>query len=138
MCPLPVVTPDPWPLRFNVPVAGVYGLWGRILAVDSNSDSLVLSVDGGTTDIWDAAEGVWSPNWQWRLAVGRGPAGTTPGAISPRLFTLTAGTHTLLIAGRDPNTQIDLVALTNDPRIVPVVPTDRTSATRSRGRCRQD
>ncbi len=95
------------------------------------SDSLVLSVDGGTTDIWDVAEGVWSSNWQWRLAVGRGPAGTTPGAISPRLFTLTAGTHTFLIAGRDPNTQLDLVALTNDPRVVPVVPTIRTSATRS-------
>ena len=106
---------------FNVTVAGVYGLWGRILAVDFAADSFVLSVDGGATDIWDAAENVWSPNWQWRLAVGRGSAGT-PAAVSPRLFTLSVGTHTFLIAGRDPNAKLDLMALTNDPRVTPVVP----------------
>ena len=116
-------------LTFNVPVAGTYGLWGRVLAANSSSDSFIVSVDSGATDIWDVAEGVWSPNWQWRLAVGRGPAGTAPGAISPRVFTLTAGTHTFLLAGRDPNTKLDLVALTNDPRVIPVVPTPTPTLT---------
>jgi hypothetical protein len=48
---------------------------------------------------------------------GRGGAG--PATINPRKFTLSAGSHTIRFAGRDANTGLDQIVVTNDMAYVP-------------------
>jgi hypothetical protein len=102
-----------------VPATGSYYLWGKILSVDAGSDSFYVSVDGGPTDVYDTAENLWSTSWQWTKVNGRGSTGQAL-ALNPRIFTLTAGPHTFTFAGRDPNTKLDQVLVTNDVSFVPV------------------
>jgi hypothetical protein len=87
--------------------------------VDSGSDSFYVSVDGGPTDVYDTAEQLWSDAWQWTKVNGRGAAGL-PLSVNPRVFTLPAGAHTFTFGGRDPNTKLDQVLVTNDAAFVPV------------------
>jgi hypothetical protein len=50
---------------------------------------------------------------------GRGATGQAL-TLNPRVFTLTAGPHTFMFAGRDPNTKLDQLLVTNDISFVPV------------------
>jgi parallel beta-helix repeat protein len=101
----------------TVPVAGTYVIWGRVLAPLDTADSFFVSMDGGAQDIYDVAEGKWSSKWQWTVVNGRG--GGAPNAISQRRFTLTAGTHTIRFDGRELDTRLDKIELTNDLTYVP-------------------
>jgi hypothetical protein len=49
---------------------------------------------------------------------GRGSSGG-PGAISPRKFTLAAGSHILRIEGREANSRLDKIVITDDLSYVP-------------------
>ena len=42
---------------FDVEQAGDYVIWARVLAPSANQDSFFVSVDGGTEDVFDVAEG---------------------------------------------------------------------------------
>ena len=76
-----------------------------------------MQIDGGSPDIYDAAEGVWASGWQWTRVNGR--AGGAPATLNPRLFSLSKGTHTLTLTGREANTGLDLLIVTNDVAFVP-------------------
>jgi hypothetical protein len=102
----------------NIPKAGTYVIWGRIKSANDASDSFYVTADGGTRDIYDTAEGKWSPAWQWTVVNGRGSSGG-PNSITPRKFTLTAGKHTFQFDGRDPNTALDRILITDDLAYVP-------------------
>jgi hypothetical protein len=103
---------------FSVPSSGTYYVWGRVHAVDADHDSFFVKMDSGTEDIYDAAEGLWSPNWQWTRVNGRN--GTpVPLTLNPRTFSLSAGAHTLTFRGRETSTWLDRVIVTNDPGFVP-------------------
>jgi hypothetical protein len=101
----------------NVPVAGTYVIWGRVLAPLDTADSLFVMMDGANQDIYDVAEGKWSSKWQWTAVNGRG--GGAPAAISQRRFTLTAGSHTIRFDGRELDTRLDKIEITNDLAYVP-------------------
>lgn len=101
----------------DVPVAGTYVIWGRVLAPLDTADSVFVTMDSGTQDIYDVAEGKWSSSWQWTVVNGRG--GGAPAAISPRKFTLTAGKHTIRFDGRELDTRLDKIEVTNDLAYVP-------------------
>ncbi|HWH68264.1 MAG TPA: Ig-like domain-containing protein, partial [Candidatus Sulfotelmatobacter sp.] len=58
-------------LTVNIPVAGTYAVWCRILGASYASDSFFVSVDGGAEDVYDAAEGNWGNDWQWSKLNGR-------------------------------------------------------------------
>jgi hypothetical protein len=75
-------------------------------------------MDGGAEDVFDVAYGTWGPDWQWSRVNGRGGSGQ-PLTINPRVFTLTAGTHTLKFRDRDRYTKLDRVILTPDQNFVP-------------------
>lgn len=77
-----------------------------------------MKMDAGAEDIFDTAEGTWSPNWQWSRVNGRGGTGV-PLTLNPRLFSLTAGSHTLTLRAREPNTRVDRVIVTNEMTFVP-------------------
>src|SRR5690606_26349729 len=114
----------------DIPKTDTYVIWTRILAPTFASDSFYVSVDG-KEDIFDAAENKQSPNWQWSVVNGRGPSGVLL-ALNPRTFQLTAGKHTIVVRGREPNAGLDRIIITNDRDYVPqeVAATgDKVSAT---------
>jgi Big-like domain-containing protein/parallel beta helix pectate lyase-like protein len=96
----------------NLPVDGTYVIWARVIGNDSSHDSFFVESDDQDRDVYDVAEGVWANGWQWTVVNGRG--GGSPATISPRLFTLPAGPHSFTFAGREPDTKLDQIILTND------------------------
>jgi hypothetical protein len=105
-------------LTVNVPSAGTYYVWGRVLAPDDSHDSFYSKANGGSEDIYDDAQGTWSPNWQWTVLNGRG--GTdVPLTIDPRTFSLAAGANTIVFRGREPGSKLDRILVTNDASYVP-------------------
>jgi hypothetical protein len=117
-------------LQVNAPTAGTYVLWGRVLAPTPDTDSLYVSVDGGAEDIWDMAEFLWKPEWQWTRVTGRAANGGTPSRLNqqPRLFTLTAGVHTFTFRGREPQAGLDRLFVTADAGALPAGATAAASA----------
>jgi hypothetical protein len=102
----------------NIPKAGTYVVWGRVQAATDSNDSFYVTADNGTRDIYDMAEGKWSSAWQWTVVNGRGATGG-PAAISPRKFTLTAGSHTFRFDGRELNSRLDKILITDDLAYIP-------------------
>ena len=93
---------------FSVP-AGTYAIWGRVLAATTADDSFSVSLDGSAFTIWDVQG---SSSWVWDRVSGRGVA-------DPLLFSLAAGTHTLVIKQREDGTRLDLLLITSDLALVP-------------------
>ena len=103
----------------NAPNAGNYYVWCRIQARDADHDTFHAKYNGGPEDTYDAAGGVWSPDWQWTVLNGRGASGV-PLTLDPRIVTLTAGTNTIHFRGGDYATKLDRVIVTDDPNFVPI------------------
>lgn len=113
----------------DIPKTDTYVIWAKILGVKFNSDSFTVSVDG-QMDIFDAAEGKQSPNWQWSVVNGRGTSGAVM-SLNPRTFNLTAGKHTIVVGGRESQAGLDRIIVTNDRDYVPnevVAGADQVSA----------
>jgi hypothetical protein len=102
---------------FTVPVAGEYVIWARVLGTGGGDDSFFVSMDNGPSDIYDDAENTWSQNWQWTRVNGRGASGI-PLTQSPRSFTLSVGSHTLILKGRELGSKMDTLLITNDKNFV--------------------
>ncbi len=103
--------------NIDVPKAGTYVIWAKVLGATYASDSFFVSVDG-QEDIFDAAEGKNSTNWQWSVVNGRGTTGT-PLALNPRTFSLSQGTHTIVFRGREVQAGLDRFILTDDLNYIP-------------------
>ncbi len=70
--------------KVNISKADTYVIWCKVLAPSYTNDSFFVSVDGGTEDIYDDAEGRQSPNWQWtRLMAARAPLCRLPSTPGP-------------------------------------------------------
>jgi hypothetical protein len=103
---------------FSVPASGSYYVWSRVMAPDGEHDSFYAKANGGPEDVYDDAEGTWSPSWQWTVLNGRNGTGI-PLAVDPRIVTLSAGTNTFVFRGRETNSGVDRILITNDPAYVP-------------------
>jgi hypothetical protein len=101
----------------DIPADGRYVVWARVLARSDSQDSFTVLADGSSPDIYDVAEGTWSDRWQWTPVNGR--ASGAPATLNPRLFTLSRGRHTLTFEGREANTGLDQLIVTNDVTFVP-------------------
>lgn len=97
----------------NVPVAGTYAIWGRVLGMNDVSNSFYVSVDNGTEYWWDLKK---NNRWEWDRISDRGPNGTYEGnaQVDPVLFNLSAGTHLVRLRNREKNTIVDQIRITND------------------------
>jgi hypothetical protein len=102
---------------FQAPVPGTYHVWARVFAPDTRRDSFDVSVDGGPADTYDVAESSWSSRWQWTRVNGRD--GVAPLTLNPRTFRLTAGPHTLRLLGREAQTLVSRLLVTNDREFAP-------------------
>jgi len=89
--------------QFTIDKPGDYFVKAFIDAVDVNSNSIYLNIDGepDLTMVWDVEVTV---GFEERYV----PRGSSS---EPRVFTLTGGEHDLILRGRDANTKIDRISL---------------------------
>jgi hypothetical protein len=101
--PVPEATLD-----FEVPEAGVYYLWIRMLGPDTDHDALYVGID----DVWDRVFPEDATVYEWvRVEVTH---------LSEAFgFTLDRGTHTLRIGHGEIGARADALFLTNDPNEPP-------------------
>src|SRR6185503_8038253 len=104
----------------NIPVAGTYVVWCKVLSPDTGTDSVYVSADGGTEFIYATALNTLSSAWQW-TAVNAAYDG-----IDPMTFQFGAGTHTIVLRGREAFTGLDQLLVTNDRSYVPGANTSPT------------
>jgi hypothetical protein len=92
---------------FTVNIPGNYVVSAVLNAPDDGENSLYINVDGEPTDplmIWDIPVNLGFTN---EVVSWRGNATTGPDQFSPKIFTLTAGTHQLYVRGREANVQVE-------------------------------
>ncbi|OHA40565.1 MAG: hypothetical protein A3G59_00690 [Candidatus Taylorbacteria bacterium RIFCSPLOWO2_12_FULL_47_20] len=108
-------------LTFSVPTAGYYFVWGRVKSPDYITDSFFVSADGGGEDIYDTAESLWSPQWQWTRVTGRRDNGGAPSRYNAkaRVFFFNAGPHTLKFRTREFGAGLDKILITGNPQFIP-------------------
>lgn len=93
-------------MTFNAQTTGQYTVWTRMFATDANSDSYWLQIDNGF-GIKVGDGGVPFGSWTW--------INHHDGDTSQKvLVNLTAGSHILKVIGREANTKIDSLILTQD------------------------
>ncbi len=80
---------------FTVARPGLYTLAARVIAPNASSDSIYYRFDSGVTNEWGFSQHLSA--WSWF---------TANGTIS-----LSGGTHTLTVTGREPNTMLDAFRL---------------------------
>ncbi len=104
---------------FEVPVAGRYAFWGRVLGLNNNDNSLFVSVDEGTEVVWDTPERhATTDRWVWDPISDRDWS-SLEAPPEPLVMTLEAGRHTLTLRNREDGTRLDRVLVTNDLAFVP-------------------
>jgi hypothetical protein len=92
---------------FTVPTANDYLVTGTVNAPDDGANSCYVNVDGEPIDptmIWDVP---MTSGFEARTATWRGDGG-----ITPKRFTLAAGSHTFIIRGREAGLQFDRFEIT--------------------------
>lgn len=93
---------------FDVDQAGRYRVWGRARAFDGRSNSFWIRVDDGDWIRWNDL--VEDEGWVWQ------PVHDSDRDGSPVVdFDLEPGTHTLELAYREQETQLDRLVVTNSP-----------------------
>ena len=80
---------------FTVSKPGLYTLGARVIAPNAGADSIYYRFDSGVTTTWGFSQHL--TGWTWF---------TAPAPIS-----LSAGTHTLVVTGREPDTMLDAFRL---------------------------
>ncbi|QJE97081.1 immunoglobulin domain-containing protein [Luteolibacter luteus] len=116
-------------VNFNVPTDDEYQVWCRVRGGTSSSDSIYIAMDGTTDEeifhfygAPDPLIGVRSGNWMWKkifIPPPASPAPTGATVLSPRVYSLTTGGHSLRFRAREQHAQIDRIVLTSDPNFVP-------------------
>ena len=97
---------------FNVPTTGDYWISALVNAPDESANSLFVNIDAEPQDptmIWDVpvTSGFSKQAVSWR---GSGTAEANE--FAPKVFRLTAGTHHLIVRGREGNCQLGALTIT--------------------------
>jgi chitodextrinase len=96
----------------SVPSAGTYKIWSRITAPDSTNNSYSLDIDGTSCVVVGDSTTIPANAWTW---VGYKSGSTT----TPITMTLSAGTHTFKLVGREANVKVDRILALSDQTCVP-------------------
>ncbi len=94
---------------FNVDTAGNYIIRMMVNAPDDGQNSLYVAVDAQPTaplNIWDVDV---TDGFEQRVVSWRGSGTFDNNEFDPAVFSLTAGEHTLVLAGREENTRVDRI-----------------------------
>lgn len=96
----------------NVPSNGTYRGWVRMLSPAANDDSIYMQVDDSYCSIAVGDTSLPAGSFKWVNYHG----GNTSNLLT---FALTAGTHTVKIAGKDPNVGVDRIMFVSDLTCTP-------------------
>ena len=102
---------------FNLANAGNYLVSAMVRAPSEGQNSLYLNIDAEPTDplmIWDipTCATLSSRTVSWR---GNGNGNPASSQYSPKVFTLSAGTHQLIIRGREVDTRLGTITIVAAP-----------------------
>lgn len=94
--------------------AGSYRVWTRIKTADTTKNSVYMEIDGTTCNVvvGGTATGLTANTWAWVDY----QSGTTTNKFN---VTLSAGSHTVVMAGKDDGVMVDRVIFTQDTSCVP-------------------
>jgi hypothetical protein len=96
---------------FNVDTTGSYVVKALVNARDDSQNSVYVAIDAQPTaplNIWDVDV---TKGFEERTVSWRGSGTYDDSEFDPVIFSLTAGEHTLVLAGREANTRIDRIWL---------------------------
>lgn len=112
--------------RFSVPSAGRYAFWFRFYCGIPSADSYLVSINGAdpTLKIFDACENIWQTGWHQRLLTNR-----EHGLGRVVVVDLLSGGQTLELTGREVNSRLDRIIVTNDLNRIPPVTLPQACAT---------
>lgn len=102
---------------FDIPRAGTYRLWGRVIAASTSSDSFWLRMDDGPWIRWNGIQ----PGRQWHWD----EVHDADRDDEPVRFELSAGSHQLTVAYRERHTKLDRLVLVNSATYRPRGPGER-------------
>lgn len=91
---------------FDVPTAGAYLIWARVLAPDDDADSFWVRVDDGDWVRWNGIE--TGDRWVWNAVHDADRNGDVV------LFDLEAGSHTIEVAHREDGIALDRLLVTDN------------------------
>jgi hypothetical protein len=98
-------------LSFSLPQSGKYKIWARVVAPNTNQDSIWLRVDGGSWLSWNnIAPG---SGWHWD------DVHSAKDKTRPLTFNLVAGPHIIDLAYREGGVRLDRLLVTNALSFVP-------------------
>jgi hypothetical protein len=120
--PTPTPTPTQCPVLptntgiaqslINISTSGTYYVWSRMQSMGDSANSYWLQIDNNCgVDVGDL-NGMPTGIWTWVNYQDGNTASKTS-------LSLTQGNHTIKLIGRENNTKLDKVLLTNDPSCVP-------------------
>jgi arylsulfatase A-like enzyme len=95
--------------RVEIEKAGVYLLWGRVIAGNKQDDSFFVQIDDGPQKTWHVELG---KSWHW-------DAVNNHKKEDPVRFKLAQGKHVIKIKLREDGTKLDKMLLTNDMVFAP-------------------
>ena len=106
--------------RFSIQDSGDYMVKAIVNAADSGKNSFFVSMDNepDTSMIWDV---ILTNGFEERTVSWREGAAPDANASTPKVFSLTAGEHTLVIRGREMSTLLDKVEVAKVPIVQPTI-----------------
>lgn len=99
-------------IPFTISGSGKYRIEASVRAQDSSQNSYYINVDSEPTSpsmVWDILP--FTSGFETRTVTWRGNGTPDANEFSPKLFSLSAGSHQLIIRGREKNTAIDNVRI---------------------------
>ncbi len=102
---------------FDIQQAGNYVIWGRVIANDAASDSFFVSVDSQSAMAWHTIRGE-RDTWTWDVISERNVSDVFD-TTNPKVYALSAGTHTITFTQRENGTMLDKLLITKDLSFIP-------------------
>lgn len=97
----------------NIPSAGAYRVWGRVIMPSTNDDSFSLRFNNAATWVQWNNNNAFPTAWTWVIV-----HDTLQGETN-MLWPLSAGNHTLELVYREDGAKLDKLLVTNDLNYVP-------------------
>jgi hypothetical protein len=109
---------------FSITNAGNYLVSAMVIAPDTGADSFYVNIDSQPTDplmIWDipVCTSLTNSTVSWRGSTGTGDPATSQ--FIPKVFSLSAGTHQLIIVGREANTTLGTISIVATNASLPTI-----------------
>ncbi|TAH34067.1 hypothetical protein EYC59_03660 [Candidatus Saccharibacteria bacterium] len=96
----------------SAPASGSYRVWTRLKTADSTKNSVYMEIDGTTCNVVVGGASLTANTWTWVDY----QSGTSTNKFN---VTLAAGSHTVVMAGKDDGVMVDRVIFTQDTSCVP-------------------